>query len=72
MPRKPPVGRIDSIVVWSILVIATAFVIDAYSLFPSSPSLPGLAILLALGGLLLLFVEWFLDYFSDASGRMFG
>lgn len=71
MSREPWGDRVGAIVVWLLVVLGTAALIDAVELVPASPSLPSLAGLLALGGLLLLLVEWFVTYFSDQSGRVF-
>lgn len=71
MSRDAPQYRIGSIFIWMIVVVATSYLIHLSDLFRPSPSVFDFAVLLVLGGLLLILVEWFVTYYSVDGGRLF-
>lgn len=64
--------RTDSLVIWLLAVVGVAFLVAASDVLSADVSVFAVAALLALGGLLLMFVERFLAYFGGDSGRLFG
>lgn len=70
--ERTPTNWVDSFVIWLLVATGAAYLLQTLNVLPAGVSFFLVIALLALGGLLLWFVDWFLGYFGDESGRLFG